>query len=56
MVAARLKIELPMLKAPPVAKKRLTHRQNLFSEHQYASTADVLTGAWGILQKAHLIT
>jgi hypothetical protein len=51
MVAAWLKTEFLMLKAPPVAKKQHTHRKNLFSEHPYASTADVLTGAGGFCKR-----
>jgi hypothetical protein len=32
-------------KAPPTSKKQQPHRQNVFSEHQNASTADALIGA-----------
>jgi hypothetical protein len=38
MVAAWLKSAPLMLKATPVAKKQRPHRQNVFSQHQNAST------------------
>jgi hypothetical protein len=38
----------------PGIEKQGSHRQKVFSEHQNASTADVLTRGWGILQEAHL--
>jgi hypothetical protein len=37
----------------PGIEKQGSHRQKVFSEHQNASTADVLTRGWGILQEAH---
>jgi hypothetical protein len=36
--------------APGIEKQR-SHRQKVLSEHQNASTADVLTRDWGILQE-----
>jgi hypothetical protein len=44
MVAAWLKIAIQEVKAPPTPKKQRPHRQNVFSKHQNASAADVLTG------------
>jgi hypothetical protein len=38
MVAAWLKIATLVLKASPASKKQRPHRQNVFSQHQNAST------------------
>jgi hypothetical protein len=40
--------------APGIEKQR-SHRQKVLSEHQNASTADVLTRDWGILQEVHYL-
>ena len=40
--------------APGIEKQR-SHRQKVLSEHQNASTADVLTRDWGILQEVRLL-
>jgi hypothetical protein len=51
MVAAWMKIAIPVLNAPLVPINQRPQRQNVFSEHQNASTADATTGAGGFCKR-----
>jgi len=55
MVAAWMKIAILVLKVPPVSKKQRPYRQNAFSEHQSASTADAPIGAVEFCKKLTLL-
>jgi predicted AAA+ superfamily ATPase len=56
MVAAWLKIAIQEVKAPPTPKKQRPHRQNVFSKHQNASAADVLTGLRNFARGSYVLT
>jgi len=51
MVAALLKKAILVVETPQSSKKNWHNRQNVFSEHQNASTADALTDSGGFCKK-----